>query len=315
MDKPLATTPPSERQDGRGVDRSRSAPRELGERDVSPNSVQIAYWGESAGRRWSTAQESLDAVLAPLGLLAVERGAPRRGERVLDVGCGCADTTLELSNRVGSAGYVLGVDISEPMLARASERLVASGRSNVELGRVDAQTHTFPPDFDLVYSRFGVMFFDDSRAAFANLRRATSPGGRLAFVCWQSLDRNPWMSLPLGVVERHLGPAIHPGPDEPGPFAFAATADIEAILRDAGFVDIAFESVQRRLRLGADLESALEFVADSVGLTAAMLREAPLEVRAPCVDDLREMLGNHVETSGVHLDAAVWVVSAERMGP
>jgi SAM-dependent methyltransferase len=254
-------------------------------------------------------------VLAPLGLLAIDRGAPRSGEFVLDVGCGCGDSTLALSGRVGLGGHVVGIDVSSPMLARARERAEAAGLKNARFELADAQTHDFAAGVDLVFSRFGVMFFSDPRAAFSNLARALAPGGRLAFVCWQSIERNPWMGLPLEVVERHLGAAEHPNPGEPGPFAFADSVEVEAILIDAGFVDVALEPVRRGLRLGADLGSALAFVADSVGMTASMLREAPPELRARCVQDLCEMLGDHVAAGGVHLDAAVWIVSAKRVRP
>lgn len=283
-------------------------------RHLSSNATQIAYWAESAGARWRDAQEALDGALGPLGLMAIERAAPLPGEVVLDVGCGCGDTTLALSERVGPNGRVVGVDVSPPMIERAAERVAAVGRANVELRLADGQTAGFGEPADLVFSRFGVMFFADPAAAFANLRRALTPSGRLAFVCWQPLDRNPWMGLPLGLAERHLGPAEQPGPGEPGPFALADPDRIARTLAAAGFRQVEIDAHDHPLRLGADLDASLRFVAESVGLTATMLRGASPELRHLIVADIRAGLAEIPPGDGLHLDSAVWVVTARSTG-
>ncbi|HMJ11651.1 MAG TPA: methyltransferase domain-containing protein, partial [Polyangiaceae bacterium] len=136
---------------------------------------QLEHWNGPGGRRWVNEQERLDRVLAPLGELAIDQAAPRAGERVVDVGCGCGASTLALGERVGDGGAVLGVDISAPMLARARERAAAQGLRWVSFTEGDATTHPFGGDAHLVFSRFGSMFFADPVAAFANLRRALRP--------------------------------------------------------------------------------------------------------------------------------------------
>ena len=170
-----------------------------------PNAEQITYWNEQSGPKWVALDGRLDALISPYGDRALERTKPALGERVLDVGCGCGRTTLELAARVGSPGSVTGIDISTVMLARARERARKSGAQNVRFENADVQTHAFEPgSFDLAFSRFGVMFFADPVAAFANLRGALAPGGRLAFVCWQPLANNPWMQVPLAATAPHL---------------------------------------------------------------------------------------------------------------
>src|ERR1700722_16858165 len=189
-----------------------------------PNAAQIAYWNETAGPSWVAMQDDLDRELRELGLAAMAALAPRAEERLIDIGCGCGATTLELARRVGPGGGVLGVDISAPMLGVARERAAAEGLAQAGFLPVDG-----------AFSRFGVMFFEDPVAAFANIRAAVSPRGRLAFVCWRALAENPWMTVPMAAILPLL-PAPPPAqtPGAPGPFAFADRDRLFAILRDAG---------------------------------------------------------------------------------
>ena len=171
---------------------------------TEPNAEQVRYWNEVAGPRWVRFQEGLDRQLAALAEAALGRAAPAPGEAVLDVGCGCGATTLELGRRVGGSGRALGVDISRPMLERARARAqAAGGAGRLRRGR-RADGEFEAGAFDLLFSRFGVMFFTDPAAAFANLRRALRPGGRVAFLCWQRFADNPWMLVPLGAVAQHV---------------------------------------------------------------------------------------------------------------
>jgi SAM-dependent methyltransferase len=163
------------------------------------------------------------------------------GQQVVDLGCGSGRTTLELAARVGPDGEVVGVDLSAQMLARGRERAALRGAGTVEFVHADAQVHDFgAARFDAAYSRFGVMFFADPVAAFANVRRALRPGGALSFVCWQGMSGNEWMLIPGAAVAEVTGslPPM-PGPDEPGPFSLTDPARVRAVLGAAGFGSIA----------------------------------------------------------------------------
>src|SRR2546423_10023308 len=145
--------------------------------------------------------------------------APATGERVLDVGCGAGASSLDLAARVGAGGHVLGVDISEPLISRA--RALAPQDTPALFQVADASSTELPEGaFDILFSRFGVMFFDDPTAAFAHMRRALKPGARVAFVCWRGMAENDWVRLPMGAMEGILPPTAPPGPEGSGPFSF-----------------------------------------------------------------------------------------------
>jgi SAM-dependent methyltransferase len=280
-----------------------------------PNAEQISYWNEQSGPKWVALEELLDAQIGPLGRVAMERAGVASRERVLDVGCGCGQTCLQLAEIVGPDGAVLGVDISSPMLERARERARSAGLGQVRFENADAQTADLDDDgFDLVFSRFGVMFFAEPRAAFANLRRALAPGGRLAFVCWQALEHNPWMRVPVMAAARHLPLPPRPEPGAPGPFAFADAERVRGILEDAGFEEVCFEPHERELLVGGEgsLEHAVDFLL-RMGPTAAALREAGALAesrRAAVFDAVREAVAPYAVGSGVRMPSASWIVTA-----
>jgi SAM-dependent methyltransferase len=275
--------------------------------DATANTDQIAYWNEAAGRTWAEFQDALDRQVGPLGARVMEILAPASGERFLDIGCGCGETTLELAKRIGPSGAVLGVDISQPMLAIARER--AAGSPRATFLEADAQTHPFEAGaYDAIHSRFGVMFFQDPVAAFANLRRALKPGGRLAFVCWRAMAENPIMTLPMAAAARHLPPHVPPTPGAPGPFAFADADRLRGILAGAGFRDIVLEP-QDMAAGGNSLEGATT-LALRVGPLGALLRERP-EARPAVIDDIRAALKPHLKGGRVFLPSATWIVSAK----
>jgi SAM-dependent methyltransferase len=282
---------------------------------TGPNAEQIRYWNEISGPKWVALHERVDTQIAPLGRLAMERAGFRPGERVLDVGCGCGATTLDVARRVAPGGAVTGVDLSGVMLDVARAR--AGGVPDVPTAflNADAQTHVFDAGgFDAVFSRFGVMFFADPVAAFGNLRRALRPGGRLAFVCWQALADNPWMVVPLAAAARHLELPPPSGPDAPGPFSFADAGRVRHVLESAGFADVALETVRRDMLLGGggDLEPTVEFLLQ-MGPTGAALRQAD-PARTPLVADaVREALRPFVTPDGVCLGSAAWIVTASAM--
>lgn len=273
---------------------------------AAPNAAQAEYWNEGAGPTWAEMQAPLDRQLAPLGRLAMAALAPRPGERILDVGCGAGETSLELAAAVQPGGEVTGLDISRTLLEVARQRAV--GRPGVSFVEADAQSYAFPSArYDGLFSRFGVMFFADPAAAFANLRTALKPGGRLAFVCWRAPAENPLMTVPGAAAADILPPPPPPEPNAPGPFAFADPQRVRAILQAAGFeaVDLA----PHDLRVGAgDLEATLG-LALRVGPLGGLLRQNP-DKRDLVVDRVRAALMPYADADGVKLPSATWVVTA-----
>ena len=273
---------------------------------------QSAYWNEVAGPRWVALQERLDPLLASLTATAIDFAAPRAGDRVLDIGCGCGATLLELSPRVGPQGKVVGIDISAVMLERARQRVAAQGLANVTPLRADASTHAFEPaTFDLAFSRFGVMFFEDSVRAFAAIRRALRPGGRLAFITWRRLSENPWFLLPYLAVKPLLPPQPPADPEAPGPFRFADPEVLRRILSGAGFSAIEVTPHDSMLQLAGpgELTRAVDF-ALQIGPVSRALATAEAEVKAAAMAAVRAELAKHESSEGVALSAGTWLVSA-----
>lgn len=268
------------------------------------NEAQIEYWNGRVGHTWTAAQERMDRMLAPLTTLAIDRADPRSGEQAIDIGCGCGDTALALADR---GARVLGLDISAPMLQRAWER--AEGRRDLSFRQADASTEVFQGDQQLLFSRFGVMFFADPVAAFANLRTALADGGRMVFMCWQAPAVNPWVSVAGRAIQPFLPDVRAADPREPGPFAFADRDYLHGILVEAGFTRIGIDGATADLRVGGDLDEAMRFQGE-IGPTARVLTELEGEVRERAVAAVRAALAAHLGDDGLHLGAATWLVSA-----
>lgn len=279
---------------------------------AAPNAEMIRLWNENNGTRWAALQERLDAQLDPVGLAAMQRLPLGDGARVLDIGCGCGSTSLELAERVAPHGAVLGVDISAPLLAIAAERAAKGDVTTVSFVRSDAQTHAFDAgSFDAAFSRFGVMFFDDPVAAFSNVRRALVTGGALTFLCWRAPTENEWVRVPIQAVLPLLEPPTPPKPGAPGPFSFAERERVIAVLTAAGFSDVTVDAYDAPLRFGGggELDAIVDF-ALQIGPTAALLREQSIEDLTAVRAALRDELAKHQREGGVSLGAAMWIVCA-----
>jgi SAM-dependent methyltransferase len=241
----------------------------------------------------------LDVQLSPLGLRAIEALSPRIGEAVLDVGCGAGQSVLQLSDLVGPGGRVTGVDIAPLALEIARRR--AAGRSQVDFIECDALKLALPErSIDCVFSRFGVMAFTDPAATFANFRRMMRPSGRLAFVCWRSLQENELDLLPLQAagLEAWL---------DPTPFRFADSGYIRTTLETAGFRHVTIQAHDEMVSSG-DLDAML-VVLLRVGALGKIIRENP-NMRAEAESRVRAALAERASEAAVALNAATWVVTA-----
>jgi SAM-dependent methyltransferase len=255
--------------------------------------LQSEYWNGKAGERWALSQRDIDRSMAPITELWLSWVAPQSSERALDIGCGTGTTTLLLADRAAS---VTGLDISQPMLALARERA-----PQIEFIHSDAATARLGA-YDLLASRFGVMFFEDPPAAFANLR---TTGGRIAFVCWRPFVDNDWAHLPY-VAAKSLLPADHhmPASREPGPFGFDERDYVHGILAGAGFRDIEIEARDSTMPLGDSVDEAI-VSAFTFGPLSRAISELAGEAKAELRARLRDVFAPTTAPR-----AAVWLVRA-----
>lgn len=274
----------------------------------SMDSEQARYWNEEGGRRWVANIERLERMLVPLAEQLLTHAAPQAGEQVLDVGCGGGPTSAALAAAVAPAGTVLGVDVSAPILAVAERRY--ADRSNLRFAQGDAGSMPLGDgSFDLVTSRFGVMFFPDPVGAFAHLRAALKPGGRLRFICWRALALNPWMALPVQAAFSILPRPEPQPPTAPGPFAFADEAYLRGILEAAGYAAIRIDAHDATLDLGPIEESVEQMT--HMGPAAQAFEQADASTRTAVSEAVRATLRAHVHEGRVRLTGATWLVAAE----
>lgn len=202
------------------------------------NADQEAFWSDLAGPVWVRRMQAMDAALGPVLDLVMSEAALRPGERVLDIGCGAGTSTIRAAQAVGTDGHALGADISASLLQLAQDRTQQD--TNASFLLADAQTHPFDEaSYDLLMSRFGVMFFEDTLAAFGNMARALRPNGRLVFAAWGPIPDNPYFTMPAAVVKQTFGPTPKSDPDGPGPFAFRNVKKVSGLVTSAGLSDVA----------------------------------------------------------------------------
>ncbi len=272
------------------------------------NNDQETFWNEEGGERWVEHIDHLETMLTTLSKHLIAAVDAQAAERVLDVGCGGGSTAMAYAKTVGESGYVLGVDISEVILRVARERYNA--QQNLHFEQADAGRYAFTqPKFDVLASRFGVMFFPDPIAAFTNLRTAAKPAARLVFLCWRELNENPWMAIPSAAAFSVVPAPPKPEPGTPGPFSLATPVRIREILTTAGFGDIAVEKVDEAVNIGT-IDSALDLMS-AMGPAAASLREAGAAEKKKALSAMREALVAYETPNGVIMDGATWLVRAQ----
>jgi len=271
------------------------------------NNEQTALWNGRAGHAWVEAQEVIDQVLKPFEDLLVEVVRAGSGQRVLDVGCGTGSTTLAVARLLGATGHCVGVDISDPLIAAARARAEREG-TPASFIRADAQIHPFEPaSFDVIMSRFGVMFFDHPVLAFANLRRAARDDAALRFIVWRSAAENPFMTTAEHAAAPLLPnmPARQPG--APGQFSFADRHRFAAILEESGWAGIDIRPIDVECTLP---EKELVGYFTRLGPVGLVLQEADERTRAQVIDTVRPAFDPYVHGTEVRFAAACWMVSA-----
>jgi SAM-dependent methyltransferase len=274
------------------------------------NEQQIEYWNGPPGERWAALQDYTDQFLGRIMQAFIPFVNAKPGETVLDIGCGCGTTTFTFALNVRPEGSVAGIDVSAPMLAVARARAAASNADIVFI-EADASTYDFQPVFDLVVSRFGVMFFDDPVTAFGNIRKALAPKGRLAFVCWRALAENGWAATPVAAALPFLPPQETPDPYAPGPFAFADGERLKGILENAGFRDIRVDAFDGYMDMAKTPEEAAMRTLQ-VGPLSRATAELDEGARAKIRDVVAVAMKQYATPDGVRAPVACWFVGVTK---
>jgi SAM-dependent methyltransferase len=275
---------------------------------AASNAAQERAWEGAEGDCWAEHADLLEGMPARYDTALLDAALIGPGSRVLDVGCGTGSLTRAAARRAAN-GTALGVDLSTSMIAVARDRAARAGLQNAAFTRADAQVHPFPPaGLDVVLSRTGASFFGDAPAAFANLARATAPGGRLALLTWQAAARNEWFTGIAGVL---AGRPLSPPPGVPGPFALAEPEVVDALLRGAGWTDVQVVDVREPVLFGPDPVAARDVLAD---LLSWLLDGRDTAERERARAALLAVMRAHDGPDGVAFDSAAWLVTADRTG-
>lgn len=275
------------------------------------NRDQADAWDGEEGAHWADHADRYEAMSGGFTDQLLASASIRVGDHVLDIGCGNGRTTVEAAG-YATAGQVLGVDLSSRMLDHASASAAAEGLTNVRFEQADAQAHSFANGtFDVAISRFGIMFFADPVAAFANIGRSLRSGGRATFLCWQEMSRNDWLLVPASAALQYVAMPDLGDPGAPGPFSMSDPDRIVDILGRAGFEQVRTDPLQASMRLGDDADDAVAFLRGT-GMARAMLSEASVEDADRALAAVADALRPHEAPAGVHLGGAAWLVTATR---
>jgi len=280
------------------------------------NTDQAAYWSGPSGEKWVHKQAMFDALMTPVLEALLVKSDVKTGQRVLDVGCGTGASLLALSEAVGPSGHVTGIDVSTPMLSMAWNRVAHAGLRNVTCIEADAQVFDFSTTAaDHIVSRFGVMFFEDPYAAFANIATALVSRGKVTFITWAGLAENPWFRLPIEFAKARVGAPQPSDPRAPGPMAFSEPDYVTDILSRSGLNNAAAET----LRLSLTPAGSLSEVADFAGREGPASRivndmggsEADVEA---IVADLKAAMADFETDSGIRIPAKLNLFTASAAG-
>jgi ubiquinone/menaquinone biosynthesis C-methylase UbiE len=284
------------------------------ERIATANEEAIEAWNGVLFDRFVQFRDIVTAGLGAHGEAALRADPPRPGERALDIGCGFGDTTRRIAELVGDTGSALGVDVAERFIETARAEAEEAGTGNVEFAVADVEATRFDDRFDYAFARFGTMFFANPVAAMRNVREALSPGGRLCMVVWRRKLDNEWLHRAERVVEEFVQePEDSDEPTcGPGPFSMADADTTSQILLNAGFEDVTLRRCDIPIRIGRDLDQAVEFVT-ALGPAGEVIRLAGDDaerIRPQIEAALREALAEFGRPDGVSASASTWIVGA-----
>jgi ubiquinone/menaquinone biosynthesis C-methylase UbiE len=284
---------------------------------VQPPSEFVQFWNEILVPKFIRYKHVLVGGLTKHSDAIFPKLEVNEGERVMDGGAGFGDTAIMLAKRVGPDGHVIAIDCCDAFLDYGRRDAAAQGIANIDFIEADIQVQPFAPNSDLVFSRFGTMFFENPVAAMRNMRRALKPGGRFTMIVWRRIEDNPWLGAAKAIALKHLP---QPGADArtcgPGPFSMADEEVVAAQMRAAGYADVAFERVDAPVRMGDSIEDAIGFQL-ALGPAGEVYREAGDDAAAKhdaLVADLTRLLEPHVSDDGVYMASSSWVVSARNPG-
>jgi ubiquinone/menaquinone biosynthesis C-methylase UbiE len=275
----------------------------------TPNPRGAEFWNSTMGHSWVSQQAAISDVFTSVTSVSLDAAAAKPGEHVIDIGCGTGDTLLAFAKVVGPSGSVLGVDVSVPMLGFAKHRAAEAGLGNVTCALADATSYAFEPRWaDLVYSRFGVMFFDEPIKAFTNIRSGMKAGGRLVFVCFRSMPESPWFRVPIEAARPHVPPQPPVDPMAPGMFSLAREERLRCILTEAGFREMTLKATDVPIH-GKDTMQSMAFITQA-GPLPALLENASDEQRTRATEAVRNALAANIGADGRGLHVGLWLVSA-----
>jgi SAM-dependent methyltransferase len=276
---------------------------------LTQNPRGAEFWNSTMGHAWVSQQAVISDVFTSVTSVSLDAAGVKPGEHVIDIGCGTGDTLLAFARAVGPSGAALGVDVSVPMLDFARHRAVEARLGNAAFALSDATNHAFEPGWaDLVYSRFGVMFFEEPVRAFTNIRSGMKAGGRLVFVCFRTMPESPWFRVPIEAARPHLPPQPPVDPTAPGMFSFAREDRLRGILTEAGFREIAIKATDVPIH-GKDITQSMAFITQA-GPLPALLENASDEQRERATDAVRNALAAKIGADGMGLHVGLWLVSA-----
>ena len=277
------------------------------------NIKQKQFWSGAGGDVWVDKQREMDIMLNPLGRKAIEQLVLEEHTKILDIGCGCGATTIEIAKMIPK-GHVTGLDISIPMLDRAEKFASEMSLSNIDFQVKDVQTEEINSNnYDIAFSRFGVMFFEDPYEAFKNINQSIKENGRLVFVCWQHPSLNPWQSLSLQVIKEYLD-LPSPPPKSPGPFAFEDKDYIEDILKGTDFKDVSIADNQEDIVMfsGKSIREACEDYLTINPVVTEMLKNSGNELKEEILEALIAKFSSFHNNDGLLFPSATWIVSATK---